>query len=81
MLLQACLSVSIALLFTRGCDGGLLGAGTGDGSCAASPYRAAKEDLAWPDGCPGWAECCTEYGYCHPRVGTVRCLYLHCIVY
>ena len=65
-MLQAC--VSIGLLLTAGCEGGLLGAGTGDGSCAASPYRAAEEDLAWPEGCPGWAECCTEYGYCHPRV-------------
>ena len=54
------------------CEGGLLGAGTGDGSCAASPYRAAEEDLAWPGGCPAWAECCTEYGYCHPRVKNRR---------
>merc|ERR550534_1336229 len=33
------------------CQAGLLGAGHGEGSCAAAP--------------PG-AECCTEYGYCRP---------------
>merc|ERR1719468_168805 len=46
---------------------GLLGAGSGDGSCAASPFRTEEADLAWPRGCPAWASCCTEYGYCHPR--------------
>ena len=52
-------------------EAGLLGAGTGDGSCAASPYRAAEAELAWPQGCPEWAACCTEYGYCHPRVSSL----------
>lgn len=52
-------------------EAGLLGAGTGDGSCAASPYRAAEAELAWPEGCPEWAACCTEYGYCHPRVSSL----------
>ena len=49
-------------------EAGLLGAGSGDGSCAASPFRTSEAELAWPEGCPAWAACCTEYGYCHPRV-------------
>merc|ERR1712029_312713 len=48
-------------------DAGLLGAGSGDGSCAASPFRTSEAELAWPEGCPAWASCCTEYGYCHPQ--------------
>merc|ERR1712179_668845 len=42
--------------------GGLLGAGTGEGSCAAAPYRALA--VKWPAGCPATAPCCSEYGYC-----------------
>ena len=34
--------------------GGLLGAGTGPGSCSAPPFRA--DSLAWPAGCPPYAE-------------------------
>ena len=30
--------------------------------------RTAEEELDHIGGCPGWAECCTEYGYCHPKV-------------
>jgi len=44
---------------------GLLGAGTGHGSCAAFPFRT--DDLDHVAGCPRYAECCTEFGYCHPR--------------
>ena len=40
-------------------------AGTGEGSCKAPPYRA--ETVAWPEGCPDYAPCCSEYGYCHAR--------------
>ena len=40
-------------------------AGTGEGSCKAPPYRA--ETVAWPEGCPDHAPCCSEYGYCHAR--------------
>ena len=47
------------------CQGGLLGAGEGSGSCRAAPYRA--ESVFWINGCPAYAECCSEYGYCHPR--------------
>ena len=34
--------------------GGLLGAGTGPGSCSAPPFRA--DSLAWSAGCPPYAE-------------------------
>jgi len=44
---------------------GLLGAGTGHGSCAAFPFRA--DDLDHVGGCPRYAECCTEFGYCHSK--------------
>merc|ERR1719474_1794956 len=44
------------------CDGGLLGAGTGGGSCAAAPFRSTS--LQWPLGCPESAPCCSEFGYC-----------------
>merc|ERR1711879_384720 len=43
---------------------GLLGAGTGHGSCPAFPNRS--DDIDHVGGCPGHAECCTEFGYCHP---------------
>ena len=39
--------------------------GTGEGSCKAPPFRA--ETVAWPDGCPDYAPCCSEYGYCQTR--------------
>ena len=45
---------------------GLLGAGQGEGSCAAPPFRAPY--VKWSGGCPGFAPCCTEYGYCRPLV-------------
>merc|ERR1712240_598947 len=44
------------------CHAGLLGAGTGPGSCAAAPFRATSVD--WSLGCPAHAPCCSEYGYC-----------------
>ena len=59
-------------------EAGLLGAGRGDGSCAAPPFRADTADLAWPGGCPAWAPCCTEYGYCHPRAGWEQELFRDC---
>ena len=59
-------------------EAGLLGAGRGDGSCAAPPFRADTADLAWPGGCPAWASCCTEYGYCHPRAGWEQELFRDC---
>merc|ERR1711872_1013007 len=34
-------------------------------SCAAFPFRT--DDLDHVAGCPRYAECCTEFGYCHPR--------------
>merc|ERR1712115_398436 len=53
--------------YTASCYGGLLGAGHGEGSCAAAPFRTPVEALKWPAGCPAGAECCTEYGYCRPQ--------------
>jgi len=47
------------------CQGGLLGAGTGDGSCSAAPFRAAA--VQWVGGCPQHAPCCSEYGYCRGK--------------
>jgi len=57
----------ILLSYTASCYGGLLGAGHGEGSCAAAPFRTPIEALKWPAGCPAGAECCTEYGYCRPQ--------------
>ena len=44
----------------------LLGVGTGRGSCAAPPYRATE--VHWRFGCPPFASCCTELGYCRSQV-------------
>jgi hypothetical protein len=44
----------------------LLGAGEGRGSCPASPYRGAK--INWPNGCPLYVPCCTEFGFCKTEV-------------
>ena len=30
--------------------------------------RTNEADLKYTESCPGWAECCTEYGYCQPKV-------------
>ena len=30
--------------------------------------RADESEIDHMGGCPSFAECCTEYGYCHPRV-------------
>ena len=61
--MQAVLLVSVA----ASCQAGLLGAGHGEGSCAAAPFRTPVTALKWPAGCPGGAECCTEFGYCRPQ--------------
>merc|ERR1719384_1452504 len=59
--------VAVLLLsVAASCQAGLLGAGHGEGSCAAAPFRTPVEALKWPAGCPPGAECCTEYGYCRP---------------
>merc|ERR1712115_675113 len=54
--------VAVVLLSAASCHAGLLGAGTGPGSCAAAPFRATSVD--WSLGCPSHAPCCSEYGYC-----------------
>merc|ERR1712025_1378543 len=50
------------LALAASCHCVLLGAGTGDGSCAAAPFRSLS--VYWPGGCPASAPCCSEYGYC-----------------
>merc|ERR1712110_1212788 len=56
------LAVCLGLISVAQC--GLLGAGTGHGSCPAFPNRS--DDIDHVGGCPRYAECCTEFGYCHP---------------
>jgi len=46
---------------------GCLGSGTGAGSCPSAPFRAELSQIEHKEGCPEYAKCCTEYGYCHPR--------------
>merc|ERR1719384_3032341 len=60
-------AVLVVLLAASCCQAGLLGAGHGEGSCAAVPFRTPAEALKWPLGCPPGAECCTEFGYCRPH--------------
>merc|ERR1712203_441598 len=56
---------AILLSVSASCHAGLLGAGTGEGSCAAAPFRSLA--VKWPLGCPASAPCCSEYGYCQPE--------------
>merc|ERR1712215_297756 len=66
--------VAIVVLSVASCHAGLLGAGTGEGSCAAAPFRAIA--VKWVGGCPPTAPCCSEYGYCQSesnwRAGVFR---------
>merc|ERR1712227_821379 len=65
MLSAAVLSELLVLtVLTHHVEAGLLGAGTGHGSCPAFPNRS--DDIDHVGGCPKYAECCTEFGYCHP---------------
>merc|ERR1712013_891648 len=57
----------LVLLGTASIEAGLLGAGSGGGSCAAAPYRTPVSQLQWPGGCPASNSCCSEFGYCYPR--------------
>ena len=59
--LQACFAALLA-----SCHAGLLGAGTGEGSCAAAPFRANPSALKYTV-CPQYASCCSEFGYCRPK--------------
>merc|ERR1711936_183842 len=58
-------TLGAVLLLAAGSQAGLLGAGAGDGSCGAVPYRAVT--VQWVAGCPEYASCCSEYGYCRAR--------------
>jgi len=57
--------IAVLICLTASCHAGLLGAGTGAGSCAAAPFRSAVVD--WAGGCPVHAPCCSEFGYCRGR--------------
>ena len=61
LFVQACFATLLA-----SCHAGLLGAGTGEGSCPAAPFRADPSALKYTV-CPQHASCCTEFGYCHPK--------------
>ena len=68
----------LLLSVTASCYGGLLGAGVGEGSCPAAPFRSPLEALKWPSGCPAGAECCTEFGYCRPQAEWVAGAFRDC---
>ena len=55
-----------------------MGAGVGEGSCPAAPFRSPLEALKWPSGCPAGAECCTEFGYCRPQAEWVAGAFRDC---
>merc|ERR1712243_202799 len=55
----------VCVFLSASCHAGLLGAGTGEGSCAAAPFRSVA--VKWAGGCPAYASCCSEYGYCRPE--------------
>merc|ERR1711935_66920 len=55
----------VSSLLAASCHAGLLGAGFGEGSCAAAPFRSVA--VKWPAGCPAGASCRSEYGYCRPK--------------
>jgi len=60
--------VAVVLVsLTASCHAGLLGAGYGEGSCAAAPFRTNAGSLKWPLGCPEGNECCSEFGYCKSK--------------
>ena len=65
-LLEVMVGVLVALVPHHKVSGGLLGAGEGEGSCAAPPFRAYA--VKWTYGCPAFAPCCSEFGYCRPLV-------------
>merc|ERR1711978_725845 len=55
-----------------------MGAGTGEGSCPAAPFRANAAAIKWTLGCPAGAECCTEYGYCRSQAEWVAGAFRDC---
>merc|ERR1712088_1292113 len=66
----------ISILTTT--EAGLLGAGQGAGSCPAFPNRTPTTDLDHVAGCPRYAECCSEFGYCHPKDSWVAGYFRDC---
>merc|ERR1712012_1335558 len=61
------MAVVLLLSLISATHAGLLGAGHGAGSCPAFPNRTPTTDLDHVAGCPSYAECCSEFGYCHPK--------------
>merc|ERR1712112_210272 len=72
------MSLTLALFFPflATCHAGLLGAGTGGGSCAAAPFRSTS--VQWPLGCPDTAPCCSEFGYCQIEANWHAGLFRYC---
>merc|ERR1712025_730911 len=64
------------LALAASCHCVLLGAGTGDGSCAAAPFRSLS--VYWPQGCPASTPCCSEYGYCQTEENWVLGMFRDC---
>ena len=62
-MVATCLVLLLLPLVARA---GLLGYGKGAGSCAAFPFRSYH--VQWTHGCPAFAPCCSEFGYCRPLV-------------
>merc|ERR1719266_2970131 len=70
--------LTVVVVLAASCQAGLLGAGHGEGSCAAAPFRTPVELLKWPAGCPPGAECCTEFGYCRSGLDWQAGLFRDC---
>merc|ERR1711953_1570218 len=71
-------AVVLLLSLISASHAGLLGAGQGAGSCAAFPNRTPTTDLDHVAGCPRYAECCSEFGYCHPKDSWVAGYFRDC---
>merc|ERR1719180_187734 len=67
---------ALVLLGLGTIEAGLLGAGHGQGSCAAAPFRSTS--VQWSGGCPASASCCSEYGYCRPQAEWVAGKFRDC---
>merc|ERR1712141_519997 len=71
-------AVVLLLSLISASHAGLLGAGHGAGSCPAFPNRTPTTDLDHVAGCPRYAECCSEFGYCHPKDSWVAGYFRDC---
>merc|ERR1711953_1265408 len=71
-------AVVLLLSLISATNAGLLGAGHGAGSCPAFPNRTPTTDLDHVAGCPRYAECCSEFGYCHPKESWIAGYFRDC---